>query len=111
MGVLAASGSLGAVWKDVAPRLAASVTEFDQAGFTGRALSYLETMWDALNAESDDRMRLYLAEHEGDLVAATTMIVVGELYLHFYMGVWVEADLHVEGRRAIAAPVVGSLHQ
>ncbi len=38
VGVLAASGSLGAVWRDVAPRLAATVTEFDKAGFTGRAL-------------------------------------------------------------------------
>jgi methylmalonyl-CoA mutase len=38
VGVLAASGTLGAVWKDVAPRLAAAVSELDAAGFTGRAL-------------------------------------------------------------------------
>ncbi len=37
VGVLAASGSLGAVWKEVAPRLAAAVSELDEAGFTGRA--------------------------------------------------------------------------
>ncbi|MBE7204222.1 MAG: methylmalonyl-CoA mutase subunit beta, partial [Parafilimonas terrae] len=38
VGVLAASGSLGAVWKEVAPRLANAVRELEQAGFTGRAL-------------------------------------------------------------------------
>ena len=37
VGVLAASGTLGAVWKDVAPRLAAAVADLDAAGFTGRA--------------------------------------------------------------------------
>lgn len=37
VGVLAATGSLGAVWKEVAPRLAAAVTELDEAGFSGRA--------------------------------------------------------------------------
>lgn len=37
VGVLAATGSLGAVWREVAPRLAAAVTELDEAGFSGRA--------------------------------------------------------------------------
>lgn len=45
--------------------------------FTPRPLRYFETMWDALNGEDPDRMRLYLAHHEGDLVAATTMVRVG----------------------------------
>jgi lipid II:glycine glycyltransferase (peptidoglycan interpeptide bridge formation enzyme) len=35
-------------------------------------------MWDALTAEEPDRLVLYLAHHEGDLVAATTMVRVGE---------------------------------
>ncbi len=46
-------------------------------GFTGRPLAYFETMWDALTAEDPDRIRLYLARHEGDLVAATTWVRVG----------------------------------
>lgn len=45
--------------------------------FTPRPLSYFETMFEALGAEEDDRIRLYLAHHEGDLVAATIWIRVG----------------------------------
>lgn len=44
--------------------------------FTPRPLAYFERMWDALTAEDSDRLRLYLARHEGDLVAATTMVRV-----------------------------------
>lgn len=45
--------------------------------FTPRALAYFTTMLDALGAESPDRIRLYSARHEGDLVAATIAIRVG----------------------------------
>ena len=45
--------------------------------FTPRPLSYFETMFAALGAEEDDRIRLYLAHHEGDLVASTIWIRVG----------------------------------
>jgi lipid II:glycine glycyltransferase (peptidoglycan interpeptide bridge formation enzyme) len=45
--------------------------------FTPRPLSYFETMFHALLAEEPDRIRLYLARHEGDLVAATIWIRVG----------------------------------
>ena len=45
--------------------------------FTPRPLSYFRTMVDALGAEDDDRIRLYTAEHEGTLVAATIAIRVG----------------------------------
>ena len=38
VGVLAATGSLGAVWQEIAPRLAEAVTDLNAAGFTGRAL-------------------------------------------------------------------------
>ena len=37
VGVLAASGSLGAVWSEIAPRLAEITAELEAAGFTGRA--------------------------------------------------------------------------
>jgi lipid II:glycine glycyltransferase (peptidoglycan interpeptide bridge formation enzyme) len=47
-------------------------------GFTPRPLSYFEGMWEAMTAEASDRLRLYLARHEGDLVAATTMVRVGD---------------------------------
>jgi vancomycin resistance protein VanK len=45
--------------------------------FTPRPLSYFETMYDALSAEAPDRISLWLARHEGDLVAATIAIRVG----------------------------------
>ena len=45
--------------------------------FTPRPLSYFTGMWDAMTGEDPDRLRLYLARHEGDLVAATTMVRVG----------------------------------
>jgi vancomycin resistance protein VanK len=45
--------------------------------FTPRGLAYFQTMHDALSAEDPDRFRLWLAEHEGDLVAATIAIRVG----------------------------------
>jgi lipid II:glycine glycyltransferase (peptidoglycan interpeptide bridge formation enzyme) len=47
-------------------------------GFTPRPLSYFQRMWTALSTEDPDRIRLYLAGHEGQLVAATTMVRVGE---------------------------------
>jgi lipid II:glycine glycyltransferase (peptidoglycan interpeptide bridge formation enzyme) len=45
--------------------------------FTPRPLGYFETMFEALGAEEPDRIRLYLARHEGDLVASTIWIRVG----------------------------------
>ena len=37
VGVLAATGSLGAVWSDIAPRLAGIAADLEAAGFRGRA--------------------------------------------------------------------------
>ncbi len=45
--------------------------------FTPRPLAYFRTMVRALGAEEPDRIRLYLARHDGDLVAATIAIRVG----------------------------------
>ncbi len=45
--------------------------------FTPRPLAYFQTMFRTLLAEEPDRIRLYLARHEGDLVAATIWIRVG----------------------------------
>ncbi|HQR27863.1 MAG TPA: peptidoglycan bridge formation glycyltransferase FemA/FemB family protein [Nocardioides sp.] len=46
--------------------------------FTPRPLGYFQTMHDALSAEDPGRFTLFLAHHEGDLVAATIAIRVGE---------------------------------
>jgi vancomycin resistance protein VanK len=45
--------------------------------FTPRPLSYFQKMFRELLAEEPDRIRLYLARHEGDLVAATIWVRVG----------------------------------
>jgi lipid II:glycine glycyltransferase (peptidoglycan interpeptide bridge formation enzyme) len=45
--------------------------------FTPRPLSYFRTMVEALGAEEPDRITLWFARHEGDLVAGTIAIRVG----------------------------------
>ncbi|MFJ2887611.1 lipid II:glycine glycyltransferase FemX [Streptomyces sp. NPDC087305] len=45
--------------------------------FTPRPLRYFETMFAALRAEDPDRITLYLAHHQYDLVAATILVRVG----------------------------------
>ncbi|WP_330281357.1 lipid II:glycine glycyltransferase FemX [Streptomyces sp. NBC_00588] len=45
--------------------------------FTPRPLRYFETMFAALRAEDPERIRLYQAHHQGDLVAATILVRVG----------------------------------
>ena len=45
--------------------------------FTPRPLSYFRTMLTALGAENGERIRLWSARHEGDLVASTIAIRVG----------------------------------
>lgn len=69
-------------------------------GFTGRNLAYFELMWDALNAEQPGRMKVYLAEHDGDLVAATTMVTVGEHAWYSY-GASTTAKREVRGSNAV----------
>jgi lipid II:glycine glycyltransferase (peptidoglycan interpeptide bridge formation enzyme) len=45
--------------------------------FTPRPLAYFQTMYDALGADDPGRISLWLAHHEGDLVAATIAVRVG----------------------------------
>jgi lipid II:glycine glycyltransferase (peptidoglycan interpeptide bridge formation enzyme) len=47
-------------------------------GFTPRGLAYFQMMWESMTAEDPGRLALYLARHEGEVVAATTMVVVGD---------------------------------
>jgi vancomycin resistance protein VanK len=49
----------------------------ERDGFTARGLSYFKRMFDSLSAEDPDRIKLFLARHEGDLVAASIMVRVG----------------------------------
>ena len=68
--------------------------------FTPRPLTYFERMWDALTAEASDRLRLYLAHHDGDLVAATTMVQVGEHAWYSY-GASTTTKREVRGSNAV----------
>ena len=67
--------------------------------FTPRPLAYFQTMFDALCGEDPDRIRLYLARHEGDLVAATTWVRVGEHAWYTY-GASSTAKREVRGSNA-----------
>jgi lipid II:glycine glycyltransferase (peptidoglycan interpeptide bridge formation enzyme) len=69
-------------------------------GFTPRPLSYFTGMWDAMTPEDDIRLRLYLARHEGDLVAATTMTQVGSHAWYSY-GASSTAKREVRGSNAV----------
>jgi lipid II:glycine glycyltransferase (peptidoglycan interpeptide bridge formation enzyme) len=68
--------------------------------FRPRPLAYFQTMWRAMHAEDPDRLRLYLARHEGDLVAATTMVRVGEHAWYSY-GASSTAKRDVRGSNAV----------
>ncbi|WP_030707746.1 lipid II:glycine glycyltransferase FemX [Streptomyces sp. NRRL F-2580] len=52
--------------------------------FRPRPLSYFQRQWTALNAEDPNRMRLYIATHEGEPLAAATMLTVGQHVWYSY---------------------------
>ena len=68
--------------------------------FTPRPLAYFQQMFTALLGEDADRIRLYLAHHEGDLVAATTWVRVGTHTWYSY-GASSTAKRDVRGSNAI----------
>ena len=69
-------------------------------GFIGRPLSYFQQMWSAMTAEEPDRIRLYLARHDGDLLAATTLVRVGTHAWYSY-GASSTAKREMRGSNAI----------
>jgi lipid II:glycine glycyltransferase (peptidoglycan interpeptide bridge formation enzyme) len=69
-------------------------------GFTSRPLAYFQTMFAALLREDPDRIRLYLAHHDGDLVAAATWVRVGGHVWYSY-GASSSAKRDVRGSNAI----------
>ncbi|WP_407566021.1 lipid II:glycine glycyltransferase FemX [Streptomyces sp. 184] len=67
--------------------------------FTPRPLGYFETMFAALGAEDPERIRLYLARHRGDLVAAAVLVRVGAHAVYAY-GASSTANREVRGSNA-----------
>ena len=45
--------------------------------FTPRGLAYFQRMWRAMESEDPERITLYLARHQGRVLAATTLVRVG----------------------------------
>ncbi|MEO7061696.1 MAG: peptidoglycan bridge formation glycyltransferase FemA/FemB family protein [Lapillicoccus sp.] len=68
--------------------------------FIPRPLSYFRRMVDVMLAEDPDRIRLYVARHEGDVVAATTWVRVGTHTWYSY-GASTAAKREVQGSTAI----------
>lgn len=69
-------------------------------GFTPRPLAYFQQMFASLLAEDPDRIRLYLAHHDADLVAATTWVRVGRHVWYSY-GASSATKREVRGSNAI----------
>lgn len=69
-------------------------------GFTPRPLSYFQQMFEAMGTEDPTRIRLYLAHHEGDLVAATTAVRVGRHVWYSY-GASSTSKREVRGSNAV----------
>ncbi|MGW9027609.1 lipid II:glycine glycyltransferase FemX [Streptomyces sp. NPDC055722] len=70
------------------------ITE-ERDGFRlGRSLAYYERQYAALNDEQSGRMRLYLARHQGEILAAHTMITVGRR-------VWYQTGASADHRREV----------
>lgn len=76
--------------------------------FTPRGLAYFERMWDSLNSR-EDRLRLYIAEHEGHVAAATLMIVVGDHAWYSY-GASTTADRDVRPSNALQWRMIQDAH-
>ncbi|MEU6877210.1 peptidoglycan bridge formation glycyltransferase FemA/FemB family protein [Streptomyces sp. NPDC046712] len=70
------------------------ITEQRDGFRLGRSLAYYERQYAVLNAEEPGRMRLYLARHEGETLAAHTMITVGRR-------VWYQTGASADHRREV----------
>ncbi|MFJ8085739.1 lipid II:glycine glycyltransferase FemX [Streptomyces sp. NPDC096205] len=70
------------------------ITERRDGFRLGRSLAYYERQFAALNTEEPGRMRLYLARHGGEILAAHTMIAVGRR-------VWYQTGASADHRREV----------
>ncbi|GGT13001.1 MULTISPECIES: lipid II:glycine glycyltransferase FemX [Streptomyces] len=70
------------------------ITE-ERDGFRlGRSLAYYQQQYAVLNAEAPGRMRLYLAVHQGEVLAAHTMVSTGRR-------VWYQTGASADHRREV----------
>ncbi|MER5517131.1 lipid II:glycine glycyltransferase FemX [Streptomyces sp. NPDC002763] len=78
--------------------------------FIARPLSYFQRMWTALTTEHPDRMRLYLAHHEGEVLAAATMLTVGRHVWYSY-GASTSRRREVQPNNAIQWRMMSDAHE
>lgn len=76
--------------------------------FTPRGQVYFERMWDALNSR-EQRFRLYVAEHDGHVAAATIMVTVGTHAWYSY-GASTTADRDVRPSNALQWRMISDAH-
>ncbi len=86
------------------------VATAERDGFNPRPLSYFERMWNAMRAEDPDRIRLYLARHEDEVVAATTWVRVGDRVWYSY-GASSNHKREVRGSNAIQWRMICDAHE
>jgi lipid II:glycine glycyltransferase (peptidoglycan interpeptide bridge formation enzyme) len=77
--------------------------------FTPRPLSYFRRMFQAMQGEGSDRIRLYLARHESQLLAATTMVTVGQHSWYSY-GASTSAGRELRPSNAIQWKMIQDAH-
>ena len=77
--------------------------------FIPRPLEYFQRMWTALTTEDPDRMRLYLAEHDGEVLAAATMLTVGQHVWYSY-GASTSRKREVQPNNAIQWQMIRDAH-
>ncbi|MGW3658035.1 lipid II:glycine glycyltransferase FemX [Streptomyces sp. NPDC005151] len=70
------------------------ITEKRDGFRLGRSLAYFQRQYAVLNAEQPGRMQLYLAVHEGEILAAHTMISAGRQ-------VWYQTGASADHRREV----------
>ncbi|MEU8589071.1 peptidoglycan bridge formation glycyltransferase FemA/FemB family protein [Streptomyces sp. NPDC048664] len=78
--------------------------------FLPRPLPYFQRMWTALTAEDPDRMRLYLAHHDGEVLAAATMLTVGDHVWYSY-GASTARRREVQPNNAIQWRMLSDAHE
>ncbi|MEV7283422.1 peptidoglycan bridge formation glycyltransferase FemA/FemB family protein [Streptomyces sp. NPDC093252] len=70
------------------------ITERRDGFRLGRSLAYYRRQYEALNTEEPGRMRLYLARHRGEILAAHTLVTVGRR-------VWYQTGASADHRREV----------
>jgi lipid II:glycine glycyltransferase (peptidoglycan interpeptide bridge formation enzyme) len=78
--------------------------------FTPRSLAYFQRMWTELNGIDPDRLRLYIARHDGHVAAATLLVVVGTHSWYSY-GASTTADRDVRPSNALQWRMITEAHE